>query len=315
MVETKVLNLMRIKGPIVPTQLCKEIQKDSLLTSAILSQLASVKKVLISKLKVGGSPLYYLDGQQQRLQSFVKYLEEKDQRTVALLREKKILRDDSQEPLVRVSLREIKDFAVPLHVTLDNKKLLFWKWYLMPDTEAEPVIKQALGLEPKKEPPAAAPAPVPEQPTPKPEHPPTPVTPPKKEVTHQSSKPQPPTPEIMNSESPKPSTQETLAPDTSEFFLHLKNFFSKSRITLHHSLRIKKTEYEFELAISSPVGPLQYYCKAIQKAKVNEKDLSEVLVKAMFRKLPPLILITGELTKKAKELLQQEAKGLTVKQV
>jgi len=149
MIDTEhILGLIKIKGPVVPTQIAREIKQDSLMTSAILSQLVDIKKLKISRLKVGGSPLYYLAGQEQRLQSYAKHLEEKDQRTLDMLRTQKIIRDDKQQPLIRVSLRQIKDFAIPLQVTVDNQQLLFWKWYLVSDEEATPIIRAQ--LEPPK---------------------------------------------------------------------------------------------------------------------------------------------------------------------
>ena len=103
MIDTEhVLSLIKIKGPVVPTQISREIKQDTIMTSAILSQLVDIKKLKISKLKVGGSPLYYLAGQEQRLQSYAKHLEEKDQRTLDLLRTQKILRDDQQLPQNKV---------------------------------------------------------------------------------------------------------------------------------------------------------------------------------------------------------------------
>ena len=73
-----ILDFIRIKGPSLPTQIAKHIGKDSLMASVYLSELASTKKILISWLKVGASPLYYLPGQQNKLQNFSSKLNEKD---------------------------------------------------------------------------------------------------------------------------------------------------------------------------------------------------------------------------------------------
>ena len=47
--------------------------------------------------------------------------------------------------LTRVVLRNIKDFAIPLNVQNNEQKLLFWKWYLVDNTEAEEIIKSKVG--------------------------------------------------------------------------------------------------------------------------------------------------------------------------
>ncbi|MBN2454733.1 hypothetical protein JXB11_04265, partial [Candidatus Woesearchaeota archaeon] len=72
--NTQVLELVNRRGPIIPSQISGEIGTDILLASAILSELASKKQIRVSKLKVGGTPLYYFPGQEEKLQEFIKYL-------------------------------------------------------------------------------------------------------------------------------------------------------------------------------------------------------------------------------------------------
>ena len=43
-----------------------------------------------------------------------------------------------------VALRNIKDFAFKLEVSVDNKSEIFWKWYLIDNNEAEKIIKGIL---------------------------------------------------------------------------------------------------------------------------------------------------------------------------
>ena len=55
--STQVLGLIKIKGPVVPTQIAKEIKRDSLLTSAILSQLVDIKTLARRRLTRPGLDL------------------------------------------------------------------------------------------------------------------------------------------------------------------------------------------------------------------------------------------------------------------
>jgi len=286
--QSQVLGLIKIKGPVVPMQIAKEIKRDSLMTSAILSQLVDTKKLKISKLKVGGSPLYYLEGQEQRLQSYVKHLDEKDRKTVEILREKAILQDDKQTPLMRFSLRTIKDFAVPLYVTIPNQKLLFWKWYLLPNKEAESMIKDVLGLNKPQ------PEPIQELPEKK-------LEPIKKEIDIPKVKQ-----EIKKKTTPKEIS--------TDFLKSIKSFFDEGNIVITNTTKIKKSEFDFEIQISTPLGKLPYYCKAIGKARINEKDISEAYVQSQLKKLPGILLITGKPTKKALEMISQ-FKGIIIKQL
>ena len=78
----------------------------------------------------------------------------------------------------------------------------------------------------------------------------------------------------------------------------------------------KKSEIDFIIKVPSVVGTLDYYCKAKNKKRVSDGDLSAAFVQGQLKKLPVLMVITGELTKKAQELLNTEFKnGLVVKKI
>ena len=66
----RILILLKERGPILPVQASKEINENILMTSARLSELLTSKRIKISNLKIGGSPLYYLSGQEHKLQNF-----------------------------------------------------------------------------------------------------------------------------------------------------------------------------------------------------------------------------------------------------
>ncbi len=140
-IKEKILDFIKNKGPVLPVEISKEINSDILMASAHLSELTSNKKLRISSVKVGSSPLYYLPGQEEQLQNFSSTLQEKEKRTYDLLSQKKVLRDSELDPLSRTTVRQIKDFAVPLKVNHKGNTEIFWRWYLLPTEEAEKTIK------------------------------------------------------------------------------------------------------------------------------------------------------------------------------
>ena len=74
-IRDRIIDLIRIKGPVIPAQISKEISTNIIIASAYLSELVDHKKLRLSKLKIGGgSPLYFLPGQEARLQDFSKHL-------------------------------------------------------------------------------------------------------------------------------------------------------------------------------------------------------------------------------------------------
>ncbi len=89
--KEKVMQFISMRGPVLPVNVAKHIEQPLLISSAILSELVSSGKLKLSSLKVGSSPVYYVPGQEERVQQFSKNLNEKDRRTFTLLKEKKIL--------------------------------------------------------------------------------------------------------------------------------------------------------------------------------------------------------------------------------
>jgi len=138
----KILDFVKQKGPVIPAEIARHLNVNNLFASALLAELVDRGGLHLTHVKVGGSPVYYLEGQEDRLQEFSKYLPEKEQRACKMLRESKVLSDAELEPLYRVALRQIKDYAKPFEVSIGEDKHIFWKWYMLPNSEAEEIIKQ-----------------------------------------------------------------------------------------------------------------------------------------------------------------------------
>jgi len=286
----KVLEIIKTKGPVLPIQIVKEIGGNTFFAGAILSQLVDEKKVFLSHTKIGGSPVYYVKGQEWRLQELYKYLNEKDKRTFDLLKQKLILRDSALDPLTRVSLRNIKDFAIPLEVIREDKKEIFWKWYLLSDEEAKKLIGEELRrLEPEKQ---------------------NIVKETKNETIEREEKEEiKQLAEKREEEIEKKEKKEIKIEEKDDFFEKIRKFFKDKNIEIVDINVIKKnTEIDFIIKIPSSVGSLEYYCKAKNKKKVSDADLTSVYVKSQVKKMPAIFVSTGELTKRAKELLGKEIK-------
>jgi Mn-dependent DtxR family transcriptional regulator len=310
--------------PVQPTFVAKELMTNSMLASAMLSEMSEKGLLKVSHLKVGSSPLYYHPDHPEHLLDFVQHLNEKDRKTVNLLKEKKVLNDKELDPLTRVSLRNIKDFAKPLDVAIDGVKELFWKFYLLTDEQSADEIRQLFQKkEPAPEPqPAEAPKP---QKARKPRAKKVKVEPQQTTIAQPAAEaPNPAVADAKPAEAPKAAEPMPIAPAEAAsqaltgddpFLQKLMAFFASSNITVLEQIALKKkSEYDFVLQLTSPVGNLHYYCKAKNKAKIGEADLSHAYVTGQLKKLPILFLSPGTLTKPASDLIK-ELKGLTVKQV
>jgi len=273
---SRVLEIVKLKGPVIPTQISTEIGTNSILAAALLSELVSNKHLKISSVKVGGTPVYYAQGQEEKLQGYVKYLHDKEKKAYELLKSKLVLRDKVLEPVIRVALRQIKDFASQLNVQTEGDVETFWKWYMMTNEEAEPLIKKLLEGEVAK-----------------------------KEETQKTILPKP-------GKEPKKAVKR----DSGEFIKRVMEYFSGNKIEVVERIENKKkTEAEFIISVPSPVGSIKYYCKAKDKKASNDSDLSTVYVQSQSKKMPALFLTTGKLTKKATAMLEKEFSTINVKQI
>jgi hypothetical protein len=135
-IKDSIIEFLKNNGPNLPIPIARNIKIDSLFTSAFLSELLSQKKIKITNMKVGGSPIYYTEGTEQQLEKYAgEYLKSKEKDAFFLLQQKKFLIDSEQEPAIRIALRSIRDFAIPL----EKENKLIWKYYI---TEEESQIKE-----------------------------------------------------------------------------------------------------------------------------------------------------------------------------
>jgi hypothetical protein len=144
--KEKIISIIRNRGPSFPAQISSQVGMSILFTSAFLSELLSEKKLKISNMKVGSSPLYFIPGQENLLERFSGSLKSKEKDAFELLKEKKFLLDNQQDPAIRVALRSIKDFAFPFQ---KNDKL-YWRYLTVEENELE--IEKPKPVEKKPEP-------------------------------------------------------------------------------------------------------------------------------------------------------------------
>lgn len=317
-----VLKAVRARGPMIPLEIRKFLGKgDSITIGAELSTLLKKGLVKSTKVKMGGSPFYYVRGQENKLELLYKYLNDKDKRVFEQLREEKIMKDSSQEPLTRVSLRNLPDFAKKIELENNNGTILYWRWYMINEEDAINLIRgnaQKRKIETEEEP--------------EPQKETEQTTEPKEEKTEtEPQKETEPQPEIKKQEKPEPQKQkepetkpkeeqqtipEEIPEYDDEFFKQLNKFFNKNDIKIKSAKMIRKnSDYEFIVEMKTPFGNTEYFCKAKSKKKCNEGDLSSAYLQGQNKRMPTVFITSGEITKKAKSKAKEEYKGLLFKEL
>ncbi|MEK6901445.1 MAG: hypothetical protein AABX37_03825, partial [Nanoarchaeota archaeon] len=288
--------------------------------------------------------LYYLPGQEAQVyQHAASNLNPKDYQVAERLRQQKILREVDLDLLSKVALRTVKDFAIPIHVTVNDQKELFWKWYLLSEAETNSILSALLSPpEPRSEQerqlPLLEPEPQEEQTTAqRVETPQGILSAPQEQQSLLVAEQEGQSPSVHNENSvnfrnvpkikdfpeqkgklpllePESPSEErktkrslTRSPKKSiidEFLPLIEDFCKHHRIEIEEKETIRKNaEMNFKVRVPSTVGKTVYFCKAKSKTKCDEKDISAAYMEAQRKRLPLLFLYTGEIHKKAQDML------------
>lgn len=266
--KNKILEVIKNAGPSFPTRISREAGISPLFIGALLSEMLAEKKLVMSSMKVGSSPLYYMIGQEALLENFTQYLNHKEKEAVSRLKEGKVLDDESQDPAIRVALRKIKDFAIPITISQDGTEKLVWKYFTTSDEEVRTILEPAPTVKPSKKEPI------------------------KEKIAEETSP--------VEKENKK--TKKEKKP--SVFATNVKAYLEQKSIELIEELPTKVKEYNARIRIDTLLGKQDFLLLAKEKKKLTEDDLAIALHKAQTEKMPALILTPGDLDKTAKPYLE-----------
>ncbi|MBI2451963.1 hypothetical protein HYV50_02685 [Candidatus Pacearchaeota archaeon] len=287
--KERILSIMKYRGPVLPVQVSKEISMQPLFASAFLSELVAEGQVKISNMRVGGSPLYYLPGQESMLENFIEYLNQREKEAFLLLKNSKFLEDEAQTPVIRVALRAIKDFAFPVRARVNGDTKLFWKFFAFSDEEIVKMIDDSLAK--KKEPELKE-----EIKKGKKKH----------EIQKRLRKDENGVEERIEgveiAELKKEKKSKLLE---SKFTKDIKDYLIARDIEILEILSESKKAIEARVRVDSLFGKQEYYLIAKDKKSITDEELFIALQKAHAKKMPSLVMAPGELNKKAKEEIKE----------
>ena len=141
----EIINYIKSNGPVLPVNIAKMFRTDIMLASAMLSELVSAKHLKLTKLTIGGSPVYYVLGQEDKLEEKLYHvLKGPEKEVYQMLKERKVVLESELTPVVRVGLRSLKDFSIHITVREGEYEFDFWKFYLVPDDVAQEMIRMKI---------------------------------------------------------------------------------------------------------------------------------------------------------------------------
>lgn len=285
--KQQMLSTLSTRGPSLPIHLAKATGLEPLFASAFLAELLADRKIKTTNLKIGSSYLYLLPGQEPLLEQFSQHLNSREKEAFELIKQNKVLEDSYQTPVIRVALRAIKDFAIPLQVHTENQEQkLFWRYFTTSETEAEALIKK----KPKEEQKNA-----------------------QEEVKEKQIEISLETPKFESSieiaqkeeklEEVKEETEKHQEENSEEFPIKVERHLAERKLPMIATLSRKKKEMTGHIRIETSLGEQRFYLIAKDKKRVGEKDILSLVESSKTEKMPILFLTSGTLDKKAEVLL------------
>ena len=187
-----------------------------------------------------------------------------------------------QTPAIRVALRNIKDFAIPTQVKIDNEIKLFWRFFLISQNEFKEVIENKLIIkEPKKEE----------------------IEKPKQviqeKIKEESSELIKEEKTKIKSKSPKEKIIDI------KFKEKITEYLTAKKIEVLHEISIDKKEFMAKIRIDMPLGKQEFYLASKDKKTITIEDLALALQKAQSEKMPAIFISPGKPSKSAQEYLKE----------
>ncbi len=281
-IKNKIVNFLENNGPSLPIHISKNIDSSYLFTSAFLSELLSEKRIKTTTMKVGSSSVFYIPGQEAQLEKFAQqFLKSKEKEAYELLNKKRFLEDSEQQPAIRVALRAIKDFAIPI----EKEGRILWRYFIvdekdrlvekeipkMEETKIEEIPKQEIRLEK--------------------------IEPPKKKEKSTKSK-------TIEKKKPKSNKDEN-------FFNKIKEYLAKNNTEIEDIELFTKDSLILKVKKDGKTRLLVAY----NKKKIIEEDILKAYKKSLELGLDYSIFSFGEPSKKISSLIEASKKLSEIRKI
>jgi hypothetical protein len=282
-IKQKILEVLREKGPSIPISVSKEVNLSSLFASAILSEMISNKLIKVSNMKIGSSPLYFIQGQEAQLENFFNYLNFREKEAFSLLKKNEVLNDEKIDPIMRVATRAIKDFAIPIKVNYKGQEKLFWKFHSVEKSQAIEKIKEYLEPEKVKSK---------EKAEKKSKH---------KEIKEKEAELQAEQEKTKETkiELPIKSKKEKITKSEGDFLKKIYSYLESIKAVIKEETEKKKKSVLFKIEIRTDIGNVPMVLIAKDKKLISDSDIILAGHKSQIEKSAVLLLSSGDLNKKA----------------
>jgi len=140
----KVFDFIKKRGPVLPAHISEFLGSNVLYASVLLDDLVRQERLKQSFAMIGDSPIYYLAGQEEKLQVLSNHLSPEEKKAYDMIKNQKVMREKAIPKELSQALAGLKDFVTALKVNVEGKEELVYKWHLLRDDEAHGLIQIGL---------------------------------------------------------------------------------------------------------------------------------------------------------------------------
>lgn len=268
--KEEVVRLIKLKGPVLPAEITAELETNTIILSAILSELIKDGLVLFSHKKIGSSPLYYLLGQEDVMRKkLLPNLSIIEKKTLEFFENNKLMLRSNLSPQQRLVVNQINDFVKPIELKIKGEEKTFYRHYSLDISVIEQELKNMAS--------------------------------PKKLVKKKKQEEEPP----KNQKKLFVNLEKENVPEHLSINSSVQKLFDKLGLKPISKEVIKKGSEVNYVAVTRNIIGQKYFVKIKKRGRINEKDLSMIYLEAINKKMPCLMITRAKLTKKAEQLLEK----------
>lgn len=285
-------------GPIVPSEITRKLETDSMIISALISELIKEGLVFYSHKKIGSSPLYYVKGQESKMRERLEpELNIAEKKIVEFFEKNKLMLKANLSPQQRYMVDDLRDFVTPLTLNINGEDKIFYKHYSISTQTIYDELKKKKII---------------------------------KKVKTDKSAPQSrlfdtPRKEFENKQDTKKVVEEKFGENNEkkeeeytpkverlkdeveyeEFDDLSEKFFTQYNLKVLEAESIRKNSEANFIVLTNYRIPQKYFVKYYKKKRISEKDINNAYTQSQLHKMPCIIITIGKLSKKSEESLEK----------
>jgi hypothetical protein len=277
--KEKIFALIQQFGPMLPVEIASKTNLDSFMANAYVSELIADGKVRASKDKIAQSHLYYIKGQEPRVQNRLIEINNQSKKTASTY--------------------------APSHVNVTPEVIAKRDAFAQRLKEIEHAEMQRQAQQPRPAPPSPQ--------KPKEQH--YPPSTPLRMSKPQFRSPEP-KPSFEMRPSPSFEMKNIVdEPKKEDFIGKGMDWIRLEGLDIIEELSSKRNEVELLIKARTHFGMANFYVKIKQKKSITEADLIAVYAAAMEQRCHGVLLTNGQLAKSAEAFLEEKKGIIKVKQI